>query len=147
MTETNYLCWVARRARECHSNYVAIPCPPGATIESRRFQDALRIVPRAGLIAFCFLEPSAEDLIAAEAAGIRAVYYGISKHDAARLIHNLKPRTIQRAREWILENHVENHVVKWGANDSTVSKDTGPGSERDDLDSQIIPRIQTDTGD
>ncbi len=141
MTDTNWLCYAAKRARECRSNYVVI-LHGKQTVEGTSFQQTLCNVPEPkGLTVYCFLEPGPEDLLAAEAAGIRAVYYAISKHDAARFAHNVKAQTIRGAREWVLQNH----VAKWSANDPSVSQNTDPEPERQDTTRQALSSVQGDT--
>lgn len=142
MTESNWLCFVAKRARECHSNYIIAPSGT-QTVEGTSFQSTVRQLPPEARVStvYTFFEPSAEDLLVAEAAGIRVVYFAVSKHDAARFAHRVRTQTIQRAREWVLENH----VAKWSANDPTIPRDTDPGPEREDAVTESVQTVQNDT--
>jgi hypothetical protein len=111
MTPTNYLCRAAREAKARKANYVIVVRDSGALTEGTDLQAALKDGAHGATLYF-FCEPALNELILAKAAGVKAVYYGVSKHDAGRYglyPPRLKPEMVQRARETILKDY----VVTW----------------------------------
>ena len=108
MTPLNYLCRAAYEAKARKANYVIVVHDSGALTQGTDLQAALTGDARDATLCF-FCEPGLSELMLAEAAGVKAVYYGVSKHDALRhglYPRHLKPQLVQRARETILREYV-----------------------------------------
>lgn len=108
MTPTNYLCRAAREATARKTNYVIAVHDSGALTQGADLQAALKdAAPGSTLYFFC--EPGLGELLLAEQAGVKAIYYAVSKHDALRrglYPPRLRPQTVQRARAAILNDYV-----------------------------------------
>ena len=73
-------------------------------------QEALKHSDARGATLYFFCEPSLGELMLAAAAGVQAVYYGISKHDAAKAglyPDHLKPQSIRYCRDAIIKDYLD----------------------------------------
>jgi hypothetical protein len=111
MTESDWLINVARAALESHSQQFVLVRDGGIVARGADLQAALAApaAPAKGCILYAFCEPTPLELGLAEAAGVKFIYCGISKHDGKKLgvypegYFQLKPIKIQRVREEIIE--------------------------------------------
>jgi len=111
MTPHNFLTCAAKHAKALRSNYVIAGRDGRVLFQGTDLREAKNL---DGVTLYFFCEPSLSELSAAAAAGVKAVYYGISKHDALRhglYPAHLRPQVIQRIRRTILDEY----AATWAA--------------------------------
>jgi len=109
MSAVNYLCYAAKQAAG-KTNYFVMVRDKMIIAQGPDLRAALNQDVRGAKLYMLF-EPNPEELLLASNAGVRAVYFALSKHDAARLgvtplipwwVPPLVPRSVRYARETIL---------------------------------------------
>ncbi len=111
MTPLNFLTCAAKHAKVLKSNYVIAGHDGRAVFQGTDLREAKNL---DGVTLYFFCEPSLGELTVAAAAGVKAVYYGISKHDALRhglFPAHLRPQVVQRIRRTILDEY----AATWAA--------------------------------
>lgn len=108
MNAVNYLCYAAKQAAGQTNYFVVVRdkiIAQGPDLRAALNQDV------RGAKLYTLFEPNPEELLLASNAGVRAVYFALSKHDAVRLgvtplvpwwVPPLVPRSVRYARETIL---------------------------------------------
>lgn len=102
MNAVNYLRYAATQAAG-KTNYVVAVARGGIVARGPDLRAALS-QDVCGATLYSLFEPSPEELLLASNAGVKAVYFALSKHDAVRLgVTPLVPQCVRYAREAILE--------------------------------------------
>jgi len=103
MTPANCLYCAARHAKTLKSNYVVAARHAHVVFQGPDLRDAENL---DGATLYFFCEPCLSEVAAAAGAGVKAVYYGVSKHDALRL--GLYPAALQPQ----VDRHVRRTILK-----------------------------------
>ena len=105
MTPLNFLTCAAKHAKALKANYVIAECDGKVVFQGTDLREAKNL---NGVTLYFFCEPGLSELLSASAVGVKAIYYGISKHDAVRhglYPPDLRPQVIQRIRRTILAEY------------------------------------------
>jgi len=105
VTPLNFLTCAAKHAKALKANYVIAGRDGKVVFQGTDLREAKNL---DGAVLYFFCEPGLGELLSASAAGVKAVYYGISKHDAVRhglYPAHLRPLVIQRIRRTILAEY------------------------------------------
>ena len=96
----SYLSFAAKTAATDKTDYVVLADHARMFAHGPTLEAALAVADGKPSAAYFAFEPGTSDLLACEASGIMQVYFAWSRRDAQRFAVKLRPRGLQRVREW-----------------------------------------------